>query len=382
MTRGTRSKMHILHTEASCGWGGQELRILSESTGMIGRGHRITLACPPEATIAREAVAAGLEVVTLPIGRKRPAGLFAMRRLLATGGYDVVNTHSSTDAWLVALASTTLRGAPPMVRTRHISAPIAQSLSNRWLYSEASRFVVTTGESLREDVILRTGCDPDRVASIPTGIDDIRFAPADRSQARRELGLPEDRTIVGIVATLRSWKGHRFLIDAVASLNDPKLLLVIVGDGPQFEALGRQVAEGGLADRVMLTGRRDDVPTWMQAFDLFALPSYANEGVPQALVQAMLCGLPCVTTSAGAITEVAIDGRTALIVPQQDIAGLAAGVAKLAGDLVLRATLGRAAREHCRNGFTREAMLDRMEAVFARACGATTAARTLRDGAA
>lgn len=362
--------MHILHTEASCGWGGQEIRILSESTGLIARGHRVTLACPPEATIAGEAKSAGLRVVTLPIGRKRLPGLRAIRRLIATGNFDVVNTHSSTDAWLVALACATLADAPPVVRTRHISAPIAASATNRWLYARASRFIVTTGASLRDEVIARTGCDPARVASIPTGIDDRRFAPADRLAARQDLGLPTDATIVGIVATLRSWKGHRFLIDAVRALDVPNLMLVIVGDGPQQPALEQQARDSGLGDRIRLVGRRDDVPRWLQAFDLFALPSYANEGVPQALVQAMLCGLPCVTTSAGAIPEIAIDGRTAIVIPQQDVGALADAITRLVQDPALRARLGAAARAHCRDGFTRDAMLDRMEALFERVAAA------------
>ncbi|GAA4414354.1 glycosyltransferase family 4 protein [Quisquiliibacterium transsilvanicum] len=362
--------MDILHTEASCGWGGQEIRILSESAGMIARGHRVALACPPEAPIAREAPAHGLELIPLPIGRKRLPGLRALRRLLSERRFDVVNTHSSTDSWLAALACASLRDAPALVRTRHISAPIARTASNRWLYARASAFVVTTGESLREEVIRRTGSDPQRVVSIPTGIDHERFAPADRASARAALGLPADRFIVGIVATLRSWKGHRFLVDAVAPLADPELLLVIVGDGPQQEALARQVADGGLEGRVRLVGQRTDVPAWLQAFDVFALPSYANEGVPQALIQAMLCGLPSITTTAGAIGEIALDGRTALVVAQQDSAALAAAILRLRADPALRASLGAAARAHCLDGFTRESMLDRMEDVFRRAAAA------------
>ncbi|HWS74170.1 MAG TPA: glycosyltransferase family 4 protein [Quisquiliibacterium sp.] len=368
--------MHILHTEASCGWGGQEIRILSESAGMIERGHRVSLACPAHAPIAREAPAHGIEVIALPIEKKRLGGLLALRGLLAGRRFDVVNTHSSTDSWLAALACASLGGAPPLVRTRHISAPIARSATNRWLYARASAFVVTTGESLREEVVRRTGSDPARVVSIPTGIDHERFSPADRDASRRALGLPADRFIVGIVATLRSWKGHRFLIEAVASMADPRVLLVIVGDGPQHEALARQIDEGGLGERVMLVGQRADVPAWMQAFDAFALPSYANEGVPQALIQAMLCGLACVTTSAGAIGEIAIDGRTALLVAQQDSAALAGALARLRDDAALRARLGEAARAHCLAGFTRDAMLDRMEAVFEAAAARSPLGRT------
>ncbi len=358
--------MNILHTEASCGWGGQEIRILSESAGMAARGHRVAIACPPEAPIARAAQQQGLELIPLPIAKKRLPGLRAMRALLARRRFDLVNAHSSTDSWLAALACASLRDAPALVRTRHISAPIARTAANRWLYARASAFVVTTGERLREEVIERTGASPERVASIPTGIDHDRFSPGDRLAARKALGLPADRFTIGIVATLRSWKGHRFLVEALAASQDPRLLLVIVGDGPQREALARQVAEGGLGDRVMLVGQREDVPLWLQAFDAFALPSYANEGVPQALIQAMLCGLPCVSTSAGAIGEIAIDGRTALVVAQQDSGALGAALAKLVADPELRRALGQAARAHCLQGFTRESMLDRMESVFMR----------------
>ena len=365
--------MHILHTEASCGWGGQEIRILSESAGMIAHGHRVSLACPPYAPIAREAPAHGVRVLPLPIEKKRLAGLLAMRTLLSHERFDVVNTHSSTDAWLAALACASLRDAPPMVRTRHISAPVSASAANRWLYGKASRFVVTTGERLRADLLERLGCDPARVMSVPTGIDEHRFAPGDAAAARRALGIPDGRFVVGIAATLRSWKGHRFLVDAVRALDDPTLLLLIVGDGPQREALEKQVADAGLADRVRFAGQQADVAPWMRAFDVFALPSYANEGVPQALIQAMLTGLPCVTTAAGAIGEIALADRTALVVPMQDASALAAALARMKSDADLCARLGGAARAHCLAGFTRDAMLERMQAVFDAAVAGSTA---------
>ena len=74
--------MHIVHTEASCGWGGQEIRILTEAEGMLRRGHRVTLLCPPEARILVEAQQRKIPVVALPIGRKRLQGVLALRRWL------------------------------------------------------------------------------------------------------------------------------------------------------------------------------------------------------------------------------------------------------------------------------------------------------------
>jgi glycosyltransferase involved in cell wall biosynthesis len=357
----------ILHTEASCGWGGQEIRILDEAAGLAARGHELWLACPPQAPIAAAGRARGLRVVTLPIDRKRLTGLRALRGLLAGQRFDVVNSHSSTDSWLAALALASLRDAPPLVRTRHISAPVARNAANRWLYGRASRFVVTTGESLRRELIDGLRCDPERVLSIPTGIDDARFRPAadalERRALREALGLPADRPIVGIVATLRSWKGHRFLVDAVAAMVSPVQLL-IVGDGPQAPMLREQVAALGRPDLVRFAGQQDDVAPWLRALDIFCLPSYANEGVPQALVQAMFTGLPCVTTSAGAIGEVAIAGRTAIVVPQQDPKAIGTALVGLLRDRAWREALGARALAHVREGYGRERMLDRMQAVF------------------
>ncbi len=203
--------------------------------------------------------------------------------------------------------------------------PIAKNAATRWLYTGATRHIVTTGETLRRQLIDENRFPPERLTSVPTGIDARRFAPGDRAAARGATGLPADRTLIGIVATLRSWKGHRFLIDAFARLEGERLGLVIVGGGPQREAIEAQVASLGLGDRVVLAGDQADVLPWLQALDVFALPSYANEGVPQALVQAMLCGLACVTTGIGAIPEAARDGETAVVVPPQDVEALAQG---------------------------------------------------------
>lgn len=364
--------MKILHTEASTGWGGQEIRILTEAAGMIARGHSVELACPPTARIYGEAPRYGVPVHALPIGRKNLRGIVATRTFLLDHRYDVVNTHSSTDSWLVALASIGLR-APPLVRTRHISAPVPDNAATRWLYRTASAHVVTTGEALREQLIGHNGLDAARVTSVPTGIDAARFPPtsdAIRAHRKAELGFAASERLVGIVATLRSWKGHRYLIDAMAALRDPALpatRLAIVGDGPQREPLEAQAAALGVGKAIVFAGNRDDVSPWLQAFDVFALPSYANEGVPQALLQAMFTGLPCVTTDAGAIPEIAIDGRTALVVPREDTSALAAGLARVLGDHAFADHLGASAREHvlARHGLA--FMLDRMEAIFAQA---------------
>jgi glycosyltransferase involved in cell wall biosynthesis len=355
--------MKVLHTESSCGWGGQEIRILEEAQGLSSRGHEVALVAPRESRIYEAAIGRGLKTEALPIARKGLSGLLAMRRWLKAHPVDVVNCHSSTDSWLAALACATLARPPALVRTRHVSASIPNNLPTRWLYRRATLHVVTTGEALRMQLLRDNGLSPERVTSIPTGIDTERFVPGERDAARRRTGLPAGRPLIGIVATLRSWKGHRYLVEALHGL--PRNVgLVIVGDGPQRRNIEAKVRELDLDDRVWLPGNQTDVLPWLQSLDVFALPSYANEGVPQALVQAMLCGLACVTTRAGSIGEVARDGATAIVVAAEDAADLRRGLERALGDADLRTRLGLAARAHCAANFSAKTMLDRMERVL------------------
>jgi glycosyltransferase involved in cell wall biosynthesis len=361
--------MRILHTEASCGWGGQELRILTESQGLKERGWQITIACPPHATIAAQAPRFGIPVVPLPIEAKRLPGLTAMRRLIATDAFDVISTHSSTDTWLAAVACRTLGQRPGLVRTRHISAPTHSGWSNRWLYRQFDQ-VVCTGEALRQELIAAFGLNAGRVHSIPTGIDARRFTPGDRLVARQAIGLhPESGPVVGIVATLRSWKGHSYLIEALAQLRAhqaqwKRAILLIVGDGPQNQALHAKVRELDLQSAVRFAGNLDDVAPWLCAMDYFCLPSTANEGVPQSLIQAMQMGLPCITTEAGAITQLARHEQTALIVPMRDSSAIAQALQRLEHNPVERNALGERARALALGDYEMQGMLDRMAFVY------------------
>ena len=359
--------MKILHTEASCGWGGQEIRILEEASGLIARGHQVDVACPAHARMTAEAARFGVPVVSLPIEFKTIAGFKALRRYLASHAPDVVNTHSSADSWLTGLACATLDTPPAIVRTRHISAPVSGNVFNRWLYRRAQR-VVTTGESLRRHLLKELDLDPARVTSVPTGIDTERFSPvecaADKAAAKLALGLDPAQRHLGIVATLRSWKGHLFLLDAFAQLKRPELHLLIVGEGPMRGPIEEEIAALGIQERVTLAGQRSDPEHLLQAMDVFCLPSYANEGVPQAILQAMLCGLPIVTTPVGAILEAVSNGDTALVVVPKDAAALASAITRLLDDDTLAARLGNAARRVASADFSRDAMLDRMEHIF------------------
>ncbi len=362
------STLSILHTESSIGWGGQELRILTEMEGMARRGHRVHLVTATIADILPAARQRGLSVTGLPIAYKKLPALVAMRRWLARHGreYDVVNTHSSTDSWLVAVAKLSLAGMPPVVRTRHVSTPVNNSATTRWLYGRATAHLVVTGEALKAQLVSDNGLDPARITSVRTGIDLARFRPLDRPAMRARCGV-DARPAVAIVATLRDWKGHDDLLDAWQSLRArvPGWQLLVIGDGPRRAHLEGRVASMGLADDVRFTGNQDDVPAWFACADLAVLPSFGDEGVPQSLMQAAACGLPAVSTPIGAIPEAVRDGETGLLVPPRDVPALANALERLMRDDALRERMGRAAHAYAQANFGIDRMLDGMEAVFA-----------------
>ncbi|MBU0593612.1 MAG: glycosyltransferase family 4 protein [Pseudomonadota bacterium] len=367
-----KQPLFIVHTESSCGWGGQEIRILSEAAGMIKRGHKVMLLCPEEAPIFAAASAQGVPVQALPIARKGWRGVKALRHWLgAHPGVSLINTHSSTDSWLTALACVTLRHSPPIVRTRHVSSIVPANRPTRWLYGKATRHVVTTGEALRRQLHRDNGLPLEHLTSVPTGIDLSRFLPGDKAEARKSLGLKPEGFYLGIVSTLRSWKGHDYLLEAMTRLitEYPDLQLLIVGDGPQRENLEGKIIHRGLDAKVKLVGQRDDVPLWLNALDVFTLPSYGEEGVPQAIMQAMACGVPVVSTDVGAISEAVKDGETGIMVAPRDSIALTVALSRLLADAELRRCMGAAGFERARERFGSEVMLDKMEAVFIHTAG-------------
>ena len=366
---GPVKSLSILHTESSTGWGGQEIRILTEARGMLDRGHRVTLLTPPKAEILPAARRAGVPVEAIDIERKRVGPLLKMRAWLARHGheYDVINTHSSTDSWLVAAASATLANMPPMVRTRHVSTPINNRLSTRWLYRTATAHIVTTGDALRQQLHRDNGYPLDNMTSVRTGIDLTRFRPLDKNEVRKKLCV-EDRPTLGILATLRDWKGHQQLLEAMVMLRErfPDWRLIIIGDGPERARLEASVDALGLRPIVRLVGNQENVPEWLSALDLFTLPSYGSEGVPQGIMQSMACGVAVVATPVGAVGEAVRDGITGLMAEPRNPRALATSLAMLMSDAALRERMGSAGLLYARENFGIDIMLDRMLEVFAR----------------
>jgi glycosyltransferase involved in cell wall biosynthesis len=172
-------------------------------------------------------------------------------------------------------------------------------------------------------------------------------AAGDSAELRSELKLPSDAKVVLSVGRLSHEKGHADLLTAFArlgeQLNDDRLRLVLVGDGPERAKLERQAIDYGINEQLVFTGQRDDAKRFYGIATVFALPSY-TEGTPNVLLESMAAGVPVVAAAVGGIPELVSDGRNALLVPSSDPAALANGMASLMLSPSLRNDLAKAAR--------------------------------------
>ncbi len=217
--------------------------------------------------------------------------------------------------------------------------------------------VVAVSHALAENILeLDSPTSPVRV--VYRGVDVDRFAPAaDRRSLRAELGLPLEGIGISAVGRLMVEKGVRELLDAMESIvtKEPAVWLAFVGGGPLAEELRTRIASGILKDRVFLAGPRphDEVPRWINASDIFVLPSY-REGLPNVVREAMACGVPVVSTRVGGIAEAVDDGETGLLVPAKEVVPLQVALETLIGDRELRERMGSAGRDAVRSRFSWE----------------------------
>lgn len=358
----------VFHSEASLGWGGQELRILGEMEQLARRGHRLGLIAQPDSQILGRARSAGFPVHAVPM--RGPADLVAacrIARLLRAGRAQLLNTHSSVDAWVGGIAARWL--GLPVVRTRHLAIRIRRNPVSPLVYTWLADRIVTTGAEGREILIAQAGAAPERVAVVPTGVDMARFAPeaADGHRIRRALGLADETPVVGIVAVIRRRKGHLVLLEAVASalLRERGTHLVIVGEGPVRGQVEARAAELGLREWVHFLGHREDVPDLLAACDVVALPSVLGEGVPQIILQALAVQRPVVASDVAGIRQVVRHDETGLLVPPEDPRALAEAIVRLLAHPETGRRLGAAGRALVASGYSVTHMADAMERVYA-----------------
>lgn len=361
-------KYTILHTEASKGWGGQEIRIITEAEGLIKRGHRIIIAAPPDAKIIKHAKTKNIEAVPLSMEKFSVLGpIKKLMDIINKYKIDIVNTHSSRDSWLASIAARLSFRKPVIIRTRHLSTPISNNLLSRIVYNHLPHKIITTGESIKDSMIERNNFNPDKIVSIPTGINlEIFKTRKSGTNIKRAFNIPARSPLIGMVSVLRSWKGHIYLLETVPNVikKNPNTRFLIVGDGPYRDVIEEKIKKMGIERYVIMAGHREDIPEILSAIDFLVFPSYANEGVPQAILQAFAAGKTVIASNAGSVSEVVLNNKTGILIPPRNSAVLGKRIIELLNAKGKRKKMALAGRKLVESGYSLEAMLNKIEKLY------------------
>jgi glycosyltransferase involved in cell wall biosynthesis len=278
----------------------------------------------------------------------------ALLRILRKEHVDILHVHHYDEALIGRLASA-LGSATRLVVGRHYSDSlyrVAGSVKRRLLfalerlaYHRARRIVVPS--MLIRDILLRQGVAESRVTLIPYGFDPARYRPpSDEDLARLRSTLALDgRFVVACFGRLEAQKGQQFLIAAADRLRRrvPRLLVLLVGEGPGRAALENQIRQLGLEDHVRLTGWRTDVVKLMAAAHVVAQPTL-QEAFSQVMAEALWMGRALVITPVGGVADVIRSDENGIVVPFRDEEALARAIHQLAEDPARREALGAKGR--------------------------------------
>jgi glycosyltransferase involved in cell wall biosynthesis len=343
---------------------------------------RVTIVTGSGNYLLDQAADAGLEVIMEPALRTPidpPSDLRALRALgglLKRRSFDVAHTHTSKAGVLGRMAAHRA-GVPRIVHTYH-GFPFHefQSRGRRGAYIAVERrlgritdVALCVGAGVAVEAVRRELVAPERIRTIGVAVDGTEGpdlparSPQARDRARRALCVPAEATVVGAVGRLAYQKAPEDFLAMLQRLGRADVVGVWIGGGELAGQIGRLAR--AQPTRIVLAGERRDVPEMLPAFDVFALPS-RYEGLPTAVVEAMVCGIPVVATAVNATSDVVVPGETGLLVPPQRPDLMAEAVRYLIDRPAVAARMAVTARDRLGERFTTRALRDSLTAAYLR----------------
>ena len=361
--------LHILHSEAATGWGGQEIRIVQECQSLLERGHRVTIVCQPDSPLGEKCKQFSHPNLNyFLLAMKRPFSLltlFSLIKIIRKSRPDILQSHSSIDSWLIAMAGTLLD--IPIIRSRHVMIPIRNHIFNRWLYAKAPRRVLASGRSIVNTVSENTGISADKIISIPAGVDLKNFNfNISGEKVRNELGLSPHQPLIGIVSVIRSWKGHEHFVDSVPFVLEkfPDARFAIVGSGPAYESIRDRVKNQGLEKFIFVLGHRNNIPEIMAALDIHCVASFGMEGTTQVIPQAIAMKTPTVSTRMDSILPILGNGEWGILVEPENPQDMANGIMKFLNDPELARSMAETAYTFGKKELSLDRMMDNIVTIY------------------
>jgi len=312
--------------------------------------------------VIRDQFDPGVDIRCLHAQPNDPSVPLQFRRLIQEVRPTVIHARNLS-AWPeVALARLSVWPVVPLIFSFHGMAE-AKPLPWRWrlasrVLARTTDFVFTVSQGAKQFLIDHVGLSASRVTVIPNGVDTTRFYPLAKAPDNQKYR-------VGTLGSLTPVKNQVLLVRACHRLIQEgiNLRLEIAGEGPERPALENLIKLLDIAEKVQLVGHIADTPAFLRKLDVFALPS-DSEAHPNALSEAMACGLSCIASRVGGIPEILDQGRAGMIFDPRDEKGLADGLKTLLVNQSVSQELGVAAWKYTCEQYSMEVMLERYRKLY------------------
>jgi glycosyltransferase involved in cell wall biosynthesis len=349
------------------GRGGLEKQAYLIASGLSRRGFEVTVVSLSAGGAWAEPLrAAGVPLVELKrrghFDLRRFANLVAVFRKMRPDLVYAFNYPTTVYARLAGLAASV-----PLLVTgeRCVYLTRFQGLLERIL-ARVTECVICNAEAIRRDLVERIGVPGRKVITVRNAIEPLAVGSVEaRRSAQTLLGIPEGSFVVGTVGRVEDQKNLPMLVEVARLARDAGLDVryCIIGDGSRMKAIQSMIHDLALDDHFVLAGERPAVRDLLPAFDVFVLTS-GYEGLPNAVMEAMAAGLPCVCTDVGGCRELVEEGVTGFLVPPGDAPAMTRALQRLARDQRLRAVLGASGRNRILREFSLDRLLSQTEVVL------------------
>jgi glycosyltransferase involved in cell wall biosynthesis len=299
------------------------------------------------------------------LGRLRAA-------LRAEAPYDVLLVHYKKEQLMARMLPGELSRTVVWSEWGPVPFPLRKGLPRRAYLSAAERvpLVMAVSEGTKKSVT-EVGVDPAKVVVVPNVLrtDEIRFNEEGRRRVRSELGIPQDAFVVGCISRFHFKKRNDVVVSAVIALQDPRVHLLLAGDG-ETEAELRELAAplGDRAHFIPTPGR--EVPDVLSAFDVSVFCPSPTEGAPRAVILGMLAGRPCLSTGAEGVADMISPEIGGIASPENDPESLRALLVRYLDDPGRAAREGAAARAYAERTYAAPIVAELIEGLFERAIAA------------
>ncbi|MEP6667601.1 MAG: glycosyltransferase [Chthoniobacter sp.] len=361
--------MKILHVVNSLDPGGMENGVVNLARGLESRGFETHVACLERRGVFSGRLPASSKVLLLgKSGGFSPGAAWRLARAITQLRPDVIHSHNLGPLIYSGLATAGGRRCP-WLQGEHSQLTAEERLprrlrQRRWLY-RGCHTIHTVSTAMREELVA-CGFPAQKIVAIANGVDTGRFAPGGRIAARAALGVPPDALCIGIVGRFGPFKRHRQLIEAFEQIV-PRLprarLLIAGGGGSEEAAVHQRVQASSFRPLIHLAGFQNEPRACYQAMDLLVVPSI-NEGLSNAALEAMACGVPALVRSGCGHEQIITHGHDGWIAGLDSSADLAGSLAEILAEPIRLVDFGRNARKKVTSHFSLESMITSYEHLY------------------